>query len=142
MLLSIVAAAAWTVLRWNNGSSSAADPWSAIPAQAAVIVEVPDAWAHWDRFAHTSLLWSAWEKQPGTLALSRLMTRSAHAMEKDAMLLKALGGSTVLVALMRNGSRVRGSLQWAPSTVNHPPMHWVIYSALRLRSVRCLPPGR
>ena len=119
LLLSIVAAAAWTVLRWNNGSSSAADPWSAIPAQAAVIVEVPDAWAQWDRFANTSLLWSAWEKQPGTLALSRLMTRSAHAMEKDAMLLKALGGSTVLVALMRNGSKGAGFV--AVGTIHGEP---------------------
>lgn len=106
--MAIVAAAAWTILRWNDGATSDPDPWRAVPAQAAVIIEVPDAWTHWDRFAHTSLLWSGWEKQPGTLALSRLMSKSAQAMEKSAALRDALGGSTILVALIRNGSKGTG----------------------------------
>ena len=108
LLLSIVAAAAWTILRWNDGTTNDPDPWRAIPTQAAVIIEVPDAWKSWDRFAHTSLLWSGWEKQPATLTLSKLMSKSAQAMEKDAVLRDALSGSTLLVALVRNGSKGAG----------------------------------
>ncbi len=108
LLLAIVGAAVWTLLRWNKRATDARDPWSAIPAQAAVIIEVPDPWAGWDRFTHTSLLWSTWETRPGARTLSTLLSRVAGAMEKDAALRQALHDAPVLIALARNGSQGTG----------------------------------
>ncbi len=107
LLLSIVAATAWTLWRWNDGRTANADPWRAVPTEAAVIIELPHAWTTWDRSTHTSLLLSGWEKQ-GAQGLSDLMAHMVSAMEKDATLRNAIGTGTVLIALMRNGSKGTG----------------------------------
>ncbi|MBK8499538.1 MAG: hypothetical protein IPL52_12180 [Flavobacteriales bacterium] len=108
VLLAIAAAAAWTVWRWNDASGGGADPWRAVPAQVAVIIEVPDAWAAWDRFTHTSLIWRDLEKQPGPHDIATLMAHVQQGLEKDPALRSAVTGSQVIIALMRNGSKGTG----------------------------------
>lgn len=108
VLLAIAAAAAWTLWRWNDPAGRAADPWQAVPAHAAVIIEVPDAWAAWDRFTHTNLIWRDLEKQPGPHDIAILMAHLQQGLEKDPAFRSAVTGSPVLIALMRNGSKGTG----------------------------------
>ncbi|MBK9176999.1 MAG: hypothetical protein IPM46_11845 [Flavobacteriales bacterium] len=103
LLLAVACGVAWTLWRWEDASTKSADPWRAIPAEAAVIIEVPEALAHWDRFTHTSQLARGWEQQSSTKRLWRNLTRAARMLEQDAALRNAFGDPTVLVALVRSG---------------------------------------
>lgn len=109
-LLAIAAAACWTILDWQDPNGADGDPWRAIPSHAAVIIEVPDIWATWDRFTHTSLLWRSWEEKAGARALASFMTHAAKAMESDADLRRSIGSCDVLITLIRSGPQGTGVL--------------------------------
>lgn len=110
LLLAVVAAAGWTLYRWNRSDSSTADVWRAIPDQAAIVIELPDAWGTWDRFTHTSQLWGAFEQLHELAAIGRLMTRTVERIQNDAALREAIGGTPLLVALMQQGGDRPGCL--------------------------------
>lgn len=114
LLLAILAGAAWMLWRWDRGSAAAADPWRAIPAEAAVIVEVPDALAAWDRFTHTSLLWRAWEPMRGPKRMAAVIGRVQQTLEADAALRQEWGAPAVIVALLRSGQGAADALFVGP----------------------------
>lgn len=103
LLLAVVAATAWTLLRWNARAAAPGDPWRAIPERSAVVIEVPDAWTTWDRFTHTSQLWGSFEEVPGLAALGRLMARTSERAENDAALRSALQNVTMVISVTRTG---------------------------------------
>ncbi len=103
VLLAILGAAAFTLWQWDRDQVERADPWRAVPAEAAIVLEVPDAFAAWDRFTHASLVWRAWESDSAAVRLARVMAHAAKRMEGDAALRDALAGSPVIVAVMRVG---------------------------------------
>ncbi|MEO8590729.1 MAG: hypothetical protein ABI432_15245 [Flavobacteriales bacterium] len=110
LLLAVVAAAGWTLYRWNNSANAAGDVWRSIPDQAAVVIELPDAWGSWDRFTHTSQVWNAFEQVPELAAIGRLMSRVVERTQNDAALRDALSGTPLLIALMQNGGDGPGCL--------------------------------
>lgn len=114
LLLAILAGAAWMLWRWDRGSAASADPWRAIPAEAAMIVEVPDALAAWDRFTHTSLLWRAWEPMRGPKRMAAVIGSVQQTLEADAALRQEWGATTVLVALLRSGQGAADALFVGP----------------------------
>lgn len=105
LLLAVLGAAAWTVLRWERApfGMPPADPWQAVPPGAAAIIEARDAPLAWDRFIHASLLWRRWEGLPGPARLARLMARAQRLQDADARLRDDLRG-TLLIAVARAGS--------------------------------------
>ncbi|HRH70352.1 MAG TPA: hypothetical protein PLB89_12670 [Flavobacteriales bacterium] len=103
LLLAVLAAAGWTLLRWNRAAIAPDDPWRAIPDRSAVVIAVPDAWTTWDRFTHTSQLWSTFEKVPDLAALGRLMARTSERAENDAALRTALEDVTLVISVTRTG---------------------------------------
>lgn len=105
LLLAVVAAACWTLYRWNGTDQGAGDVWRSVPDQAAVVVELPDGWTGWDHFTHTSQLWSAFEKVPELAAIGRLMSRVVERTQNDAALRDALSGTPLLIALIAGGDR-------------------------------------
>lgn len=110
LLLAIAGGVAWLLLHWDRAAVSAADPWRAVPAEAAVIIEVPDALKVWDRFAHTSLQWRSWEKERGAQRFASVIARLSAMIEADQDLRASLSGGTVLVALLRSGQGVADPL--------------------------------
>ena len=106
VLLAAAGATAWVLLRWENPMSPASDPWKAVPAEAAVVIEVPDALGTWDRFIHTSLLWPDWEHRAGARQLALAMEHAARTLEGDPAIRSAMGSSAVIAALLRSGSGV------------------------------------
>lgn len=102
ILLSIAGAAAWTLLKWQPEIAGGADPWRAVPAEAAIIIEVPRALATWDRFAHTSLLWRDWEREPGAHRMSAALASLAQRLEEDSASRSAVEDMTALVAMLRS----------------------------------------
>lgn len=123
LLLSIGAASLWTLLHWNRTTAIASDPWIVIPDRSAVIVEVPDAWATWDRFTHTSQHWSSIEHIPSVAAMGRLMAQTTASAENDAALRSSLEGVTMLVSIMRTGSeQVDGLFACAPHALDGVPL--------------------
>jgi hypothetical protein len=114
---------AWTLFRWNRTAITAADAWIAMPERSAVIVEVPDAWATWDRFVHTSQHWSSLEHIPAIAAVGRLMAQTTARAENDEALRGSLEGVTVLAAVMRTGNeQVDLLLACVPKSVDGVPM--------------------
>jgi len=103
VIACILAAAGWLLWHWDGQAAASADPWRAVPSEAAVIIEVPDALAAWDRFAHASLLWRSWETSSGARCLAQQLARSARLVEADATVRGQIGTPTVLVALLRSG---------------------------------------
>ncbi|MBK7297233.1 MAG: hypothetical protein IPI91_11565 [Flavobacteriales bacterium] len=110
ILIGIVAAAGWTLYRWNGPLTSVKDPWSAIPAQAAVIVEVPNALSTWDQFTHTSQLWNAVEQVPGVAASGKLVAQLVAQLDADEAFSNSLKNVPVLIAILRDGGEQIGSL--------------------------------
>ena len=123
VLLAVAAAAVWTLLRWNTSDAVQADPWNAMPERSAAIIEVPDAWTTWDRFTHTSQLWSAFERDPRFAAVGRLMGRSVARMENDAALRTALENVSLMVSITRTGGETVDLLiACVPKSANGVPM--------------------
>ena len=110
LLLAVVAAAAWTLYRWKSNDQGSGDVWRSVPDQAAIVVELPDGWTGWDRFTHTSQLWSAFETVPELKAIGLLMSRVVERTQNDAALRDALSGTPLLIALMQNGGDRPGCL--------------------------------
>ena len=110
ILIGIVAAAGWTLYRWNGPLTSVKDPWSAIPTQAAVIIEVPDALSTWDQFTHTSQLWNAVEQVPGVAASGKLVAQLVAQLDTDEAFSNSLKNVPVLIAILRDGGEQIGSL--------------------------------
>ncbi|MBK7383648.1 MAG: PQQ-binding-like beta-propeller repeat protein [Flavobacteriales bacterium] len=104
LLIAVGGAAVWTVLRWDPVHTGNADPWAAIPDQAAVIFEIPDPYRTWDRFTHSSLLWHSWETEQGAAALGVAMSMVAERIGSDPAFREALGTDPVLIALLRTGA--------------------------------------
>ncbi len=105
LLLTILAAATWTLLRWPGSHDVAADPWRAVPEHAAVIIELPSPFTTWDRFTHTSLLWKGWEQGAGARSLAAALERAAKVLEQDPAIRSSLGEQPLLVALLRTGGQ-------------------------------------
>lgn len=116
LLLAIAAAAAWTLWKWKPDVLGAADPWNAIPSEAAVIIEVPNVLTTWDRFAHTSLLWRDWEREPGARRLSAAMSSLLRKLDEDSLLRGSLGDPDLLVALIRSGHSAQPVFVTSPGT--------------------------
>ena len=103
LLLGILGATAWTLLRWNRVNNTAADPWRPIPARAAIILEIPDAIVTWDRFTHTSQFWGGLERIPAVRAIGRSMAQAMERAENDAAFRGTVDDMTILLAVMRTG---------------------------------------
>lgn len=103
LTLAALGAAGWTLYQWSRPVQGPADPWRAVPAPSALVLQIPEAWSTWDRFTHTSQQWTALEQVPSVQAAGRLLARAAERMEHDAALRDALAGTPVLVALQRAG---------------------------------------
>lgn len=110
LLLAVIAAAAWTLWRWNAPAQGSADIWRVVPDQSAIIIEVPDALSTWDRFTHTSQLWNAFEELPEMAAIGRLLTEAAERTQNDAALRESMDGTPMLIVLMRGGGDRPGCL--------------------------------
>ncbi len=100
LLLAIAVSAVWLLWDWRKDVSSRTDPWRAIPDNSAVVISIPDAWNTWDRFTHTSQLWSAFEQIPAFASAGRLMARTVERMHDDAALRTALTDASMLVCLL------------------------------------------
>ncbi len=132
LLLLIAGAAAWTLYRWNASALGSSDPWKAVPAQSALVLEFPDALAGWDRIMHTSQHWNALEQLPGMAATGRLVARINARMEDDPALRNALAGSSVLVSVQREGGQGCGALiVCAPRQTNEAALN-ALASALAM----------
>ncbi len=124
LLLVVIGATAWTLWQWRATSAITADPWNAVPARSAIIVEVPDAWTTWDKFTHTSQLWSAVERSRSAAAVGRIMGRTMERAENDAALRNALADVDLLIALARSGNNtVDALLAFKPNTADAVPVN-------------------
>ena len=123
LLFIIAGAAGWTLYRWNRDASVTSDPWRAVPERAAIVVSIPDAFITWDRFTHTSQLWTAFSTLPGAAAADRLLAGAVARMENDEALRGALRNTKVLAAVMRNGGDALGCLfVGTPGTKDAAPL--------------------
>jgi hypothetical protein len=110
LIVAVLAAVGYTLWTWKGTAHTAADPWQAIPTQSAIIVQLHEPWAAWDRATHTSQLWGAFSSAPGVAASGRLLERISARMENDAALRNELSSNTVLIAILRSGGDRIGSL--------------------------------
>ena len=110
VLLALLGAVLWTLFTWRQRSSTAADPWQAIPTQSAAIVVLPNAVATWDKATQTAQLWRSLEQLPAAAATGRVMSSLHARMEQDAALREALHGRDALLALLRAGGDGMGWL--------------------------------
>lgn len=111
LLVAIVAAAvAYTLWTWRAPQAQAGDPWQALPAHTAVVIEVPEALPTWNRLVHTGKFWSIWSEHPAVHAAGTVLDRILGHMEQQATLRDAWQGQTALVALMRSGGGAVGML--------------------------------
>ncbi len=112
LLCAIVGAVGWWLWKWNGDVATKADPWSVLPLNAAVVVEVPSPVRTWDHFTSTSQWWTAWDSTPGCAAVNAVFLKLRDQAEEDARLKQALDNSTLLVALTQVGEVVSVLLVW------------------------------
>ena len=112
LLLAILGVAAWTLFRWNGASARRTDPWKALPARSAVIIELPAPLTTWERWTHTAQLWDAVAITPGALSLDALMKRISALAETQPALLERLNKGNLLVAMVGNGQNLGTIAIW------------------------------
>lgn len=110
ILLSIVGATAWSLWKWRAPIGTTADPWRAVPPNAAMIVELPEALKAWDEFAHTSQLHGALEQLPGMATAARVAERLMERHEGDASVREDLGRLQVVMSVSREGADGTGTM--------------------------------
>jgi hypothetical protein len=110
LLLTVVSAATWTLLRWNRSGLQHSEAWRAIPERSAAVIIIPDGFQTWDRVSHTSQFWAAIVQLPGASAVELVLNKLNARMENDEVLRKALSNEPVHIALMRNGGDRLGCL--------------------------------
>lgn len=116
LLLAIVGAIGWWLLKWNGDATAKADPWTVLPVNAAVVVEVPSPVRTWDHFTSTSQWWTAWDSTPGCAAVNAVFMKLRDQAEVDARLEQALENSTLLIAFTQAGEDVPVLLVWPQMT--------------------------
>ena len=97
VLLGVVAFGSWQLFDRLAPALPIADPWTALPANSAVVIEVPEPGRTWDNWSRSALLWNSIDDLPACVALDSLLQR-LHAAS-DAGLLSG----PLLVALVRTG---------------------------------------
>ena len=50
LLAGILGAIGWWLVRWSGAVVPQRDPWQAVPATSAVVLEIPDLRSGWERF--------------------------------------------------------------------------------------------
>ncbi|MBL0043994.1 MAG: hypothetical protein IPP33_06200 [Flavobacteriales bacterium] len=113
LLLTILGGIAWWLLKWDGGTVVTADPWARLPVNTAVVVEVDDPLASWERFTSTSQWWTTWESSPGCAELDALVGRAREAADTDVLLKKAMSASSVLVSFSFVDDHMESLLVWA-----------------------------
>jgi hypothetical protein len=113
VLVAIIGAIGWWLLQWEGAPSAMGDPWEHLPINAAVVVEINDPLASWQRFTSTSQWWTAWDAAPGPAAFDALMDRAQQAADKDPAIKKALAGSSLFISFSSVGEGVDPLLIWS-----------------------------
>lgn len=119
LLIAIVAAIGWWLWHMRTGAVRSADPWKALPTNAAVVLEVPDPLATWQRFTSTAQAWRDLEKVPSCAALNALFERMVEAAANDAALQRALGAHALLLAWERQGEAPGMLALWPVDAAPH-----------------------
>lgn len=112
LLLAILGVAAWTLFRWNSPVARKTDPWKALPARSAVIIDVPSPLTTWERWTHTAQLWDAVALTPGARSLDALLKRVSALGETQPVLVERLNEGNLLVALVGNGQNLGTLAIW------------------------------
>ena len=116
LLLVILGAIGWWLFRLDDASTLTSDAWEHLPVNVALIAEVQDPVATWERFTGSSQWWTAWDSTPGCVAMTALMARVQAATEADRSLRDILARSSVLVTFQPVGERVEDLLIWSIPT--------------------------
>ncbi|MEO8068207.1 MAG: hypothetical protein ABI599_10995 [Flavobacteriales bacterium] len=75
LLAGIVGGTAWTFMDWLKPSAKTADPWSAIPTECAVVLELSGSTSAWNNFTGAGQLWGTVSDRKGAVALDSLVAR-------------------------------------------------------------------
>ncbi len=97
ILAGIVGGTAWTFFEWLKPASKTADPWSAVPSESAVILELTGGREAWTGFTGVSQIWGAVSDRKGALALDSLVARVLRSVTLPS------AAKPPLFALLRRG---------------------------------------
>ncbi len=113
LLLCIIGAIGWWLWGWNSQGRQHADPWRIVPANAAVIIEVPTPLATWERFKSTSQAWNGWSTYSACRAIDSLMVDLSQKLEgtEGAATLTANSDMVVVLTAAEDGFNV--TLGWS-----------------------------
>lgn len=113
LLLAILGAIGWWLFRLDNDRTAPSDAWQHLPVNVALVAEVQDPVATWERFTGSSQWWTAWDSTPGAVAMTALMARVQAATEADRSLREVLARSSVLVTFQPVADQVEDLLIWS-----------------------------
>ena len=116
LLLAIVGGIGWWLWNWERTRAPAADPWSALPTNTALVLEMQAPVSTWQRATGTAQIWSAWEKLPGFASFNTVMARLQGLADADVALARAFDASTLLVALVPRGEETGALWIWSIRT--------------------------
>ncbi|MCB9171227.1 MAG: hypothetical protein H6594_12840 [Flavobacteriales bacterium] len=97
VLLGVVAFGTWQLFDRLSPTTVREDPWSVMPGNAAVVIELPDPGRIWDVWSRSALLWGSVADLPACVALDSMMQR-LHATQAGGIL-----NGPLLIALVRTG---------------------------------------
>lgn len=99
VLATVLVGTAWSFIEWWRPVAQPADPWAAVPAESAVIVELSGGLEAWNAFTGASQVWSAFGNSAEATSLDSLVGRALNALEENGV------KSLPLVAWMPRGER-------------------------------------
>jgi hypothetical protein len=131
LLLAILGGIGWWLRSWFVVAAPPTDPWSAVPADAVAVLEVPKPFSAWDHFTGTSQFWGDLEGSPlfggvnavlGRLSESDPALGSKQHPEKPLLVFWCpVGGDSLSAVVVWPVDRSPGALL-ALGTALHSPM--------------------
>nr|MBP7513633.1 hypothetical protein [Flavobacteriales bacterium] len=113
LLLGIIGAIGWWLWGWNSQGQQRSDPWRIVPANAAVIVEIPAPLATWERFKSTSQAWNGWSAYPACRAVDSLMVDLRDKLEGTEGATTLTANSDMVVVLTAAADGFNVTIGWS-----------------------------
>ncbi|MEO8734234.1 MAG: hypothetical protein ABI373_07875, partial [Flavobacteriales bacterium] len=112
ILVAIVAAIGWSLWHWSMNTAPDADPWKAMPHNAALIVEVPSPLNAWQLFTGTTQFWGDLEDVPAFARIDSMFRTLADAAAINKSLGRYIDGHAMLLSWAQRGDSVSALVAW------------------------------
>jgi hypothetical protein len=112
LLVAIVGAIGWWLWHWRMDTAPDADPWRAVPHDAAVIVEIPSPLNAWQLFTGTTQFWGDLEEGSAFAGIDSMFRTLSDAAAINKELARYIDAHAMLLSWRLRGDSISALVAW------------------------------